>query len=119
MSGDALNPEPKAPSFTPKQWEEWVEQGDGASRDSRLRGAEVLNRINEGLPLSPREEALAKHVSENPAWKEYREYGMDEATIARIMIDNMGTFLVKPESYIGELNKIAQLSDERPPEEPK
>lgn len=121
MSGDALKPEPGPLPDVPYQredWEEaWANMGGGHSREHRIRGLDVIHRIKEGLSLSPREEFLAKNVHENETWKEYREAGMSEEAIVKIMVDNIGSLLADPEGNVIDGVTIIDLSDERPPEQ--
>jgi hypothetical protein len=90
-------------------WEAWTTE-----YPHRARGAEVLQRFSQGLPLSPREAGIADYVHKQS--ESYRDLDMDQETLARIQIDIMGTFLNGTVNS-GKLAEIAKLSDERPPEQ--
>lgn len=91
-------------------WKAWT----AMAPEARVRGAEVLQRISNSLPLSPREEAIAAYAHERCA--DYRAMELQADFIARTEIDLMGTFLCAADNTSGRLAEIAQLSDERPPE---
>ena len=119
---DALTPRPESGSvpYAREPWEEeWMNENDGAYRAHRERGLDVLHRIKDGLALTPREEAYATYINSNPSWEMYRKIDPEGTDTAMIMAEQIGTFLTNPESAVGELSRIAKLSDERPPEATK
>ncbi len=112
---DIVNP-PQGPQELTYEWSEpeetWMNEHDGDYRAHREEGLKVLYDIKHGRSLSPRRAALAAHIHVNPNWEVYHELGMPEE-VAKIMAEQMGTFLIDPRAEVGELSRIAELSDER------